>query len=170
MGVASGFLTERIQMGESIPLRVRRNPSFHGPADDRPMLLIANGTGIAGVRAHLQRRVGLGHRRNWVVFGERNETHDLFYGEELLAWKRDGYIERLDLVFSRDQEQRYYVQDRIAERGADVLAWTECGAAIYVCGSLRGMAPAVSERLAAILGGDRLDELARSGRYRRDVY
>ena len=170
MGVASGFLTERIQMGESIPLRVRRNASFHGPDDDRPMLLIANGTGIAGVRAHLQRRVSLGHRRNWVIFGERNEARDLFYGDELRAWKRDGYIEQLDLVFSRDQIQRYYVQDRLSERSADVLAWTERGASIFVCGSLRGMAPAVSERLAAILGADGLDELARSGRYRRDVY
>jgi sulfite reductase (NADPH) flavoprotein alpha-component len=169
-GVASGFLTERIQMGESIPLRIRSNPSFHAPEDDRQMILIANGTGIAGVRAHLQRRIGLGHRGNWVVFGERNEAHDLFYAEELRSWKQDGHIERLDLVFSRDQEQRRYVQDRISECSADVLAWVERGAAIYVCGSLRGMAPAVNERLATILGEDRLDELARCGRYRRDVY
>jgi sulfite reductase (NADPH) flavoprotein alpha-component len=169
-GVASGFLTTCLELGEAIPLRVRRNPSFHGPTDDRPMLMIGNGTGIAGLRAHLQRRVSLRHRRNWLIFGERNAAHDTFYADELLQWRAAGDLERLDLVFSRDQAARSYVQDRLLQLEAEVRAWTDAGAAIYVCGSVRGMAPGVHDSLATILGEDRLEFLARNGRYVRDVY
>jgi sulfite reductase (NADPH) flavoprotein alpha-component len=169
-GIASGFLTASLELGNTIPLRVRRNPSFHGPADDRPMLMIGNGTGIAGLRAHMHRRVSLQHRRNWLIFGERNAAHDSFYTEELRQWRAAGYLERLDLVFSRDQPLRRYVQDRLLDLEAEVRAWFEAGAAIYICGSLRGMAPGVHERLTTILGEDQLEVLARNGRYLRDVY
>jgi sulfite reductase alpha subunit-like flavoprotein/uncharacterized iron-regulated membrane protein len=169
-GVASGFLTTGLQLGDAIPLRVRRNPSFHGPTDDRPVLMIGNGTGIAGLRAHLHRRANLQHRRNWLVFGERNAAHDSYYADELLQWRAAGCLERLDLVFSRDQPARSYVQDRLSHDAVEVRAWMEAGAAIYVCGSARGMAPGVHESLATILGDDQLDSLARNGRYVRDVY
>ena len=169
-GIASAFLTASLELGGSIPLRVRRNPSFHGPTDDRPMLLIGNGTGIAGLRAHLQRRAYLRHRRNWLIFGERNQAHDSFYADELRQWRAAGCLEKMDLVFSRDQPARHYVQDRLLDLGADVRAWIDAGAAIYICGSVRGMAPGVQGSLITILGEDQLEFLARNGRYMRDVY
>jgi sulfite reductase (NADPH) flavoprotein alpha-component len=169
-GAASGFLTGSLELGQAIPLRVRRNPNFHGPTDDRPMLMIGNGTGIAGLRAHMHRRVKLQHRRNWLIFGERNAALDSFYAEELGQWRAAGYLEGLDLVFSRDQPARRYVQGRLLELESDVRGWIDAGAAIYVCGSLRGMAPGVHETLTTILGVDQLEFLARNGRYLRDVY
>lgn len=170
VGIASGFLTASLEMGEAIPLRIRRNPGFHGPKDDRPMLMIGNGTGIAGLRAHLCRRVKLGHRRNWLIFGERNAAYDSLYADELGRWSGTGELERLDLVFSRDQSARRYVQDRLLDLKAEVRAWIDEGAAIYVCGSVRGMGPAVHESLTLILGEEQLELLARNGRYLRDVY
>jgi sulfite reductase (NADPH) flavoprotein alpha-component len=170
LGIASGFLTERAELGTTIPLRVRRNPSFHGPIDDCPLLLIGNGTGIAGLRAHLQRRVSVGQHRNWLIFGERNAAHDFFYGDELRQWASSGHLERLDLVFSRDGGRHRYVQDLLTECKSDVRSWVARGAAIYVCGSVRGMAPAVSEHLGQILGADQLEELTKQRRYMRDVY
>ena len=152
------------------PLRVRRNPSFHGPTDDRPMLMIGSGTGIAGLRAHMHRRVRLQHRRNWLICGERNAAYDSFYAEELRQWRAAGYLEGLDLVFSRDPSFGRYVQDRLLALDAQVRAWIDAGAAIYVCGSARGMAPSVHDRLTAILGEDQLEFLARNRRYLRDVY
>jgi sulfite reductase (NADPH) flavoprotein alpha-component len=169
-GAASGFLTGSLELDQAIPLRVRRNPNFHGPTDDRPMLMIGNGTGIAGLRAHMHRRVKLQHRRNWLIFGERNAALDSFYAEELRQWRAAGYLEGLDLVFSRDQPARRYVQGRLLELESDVRGWIDAGAAIYVCGSLRGMAPGVHETLTTILGVDQLEFLARNGRYLRDVY
>jgi sulfite reductase alpha subunit-like flavoprotein/uncharacterized iron-regulated membrane protein len=170
VGVASGFLTASLELGHSIPMRVRRNPGFHGPSDDRPILMIGNGTGIAGLRAHLQRRVTLRHRRNWLIFGERNSAYDSFYADELRQWRAAGYLEGLDLVFSRDPATCGYVQNRLLQVESDVRGWIDAGAAIYVCGSVRGMAPGVHECLTTILGEDQLESLARNGRYLRDVY
>ncbi len=85
-------------------------------------------------------------------------------------WRQQGWIEALDLVFSRDQPERRYVQHRLLERATEVREWIAAGAAIYVCGSLQGMAPAVDAALSHILGADIMEQLAADGRYRRDVY
>jgi sulfite reductase (NADPH) flavoprotein alpha-component len=170
LGVASALLTDRAAIGDEIPLRVRRNAGFHPPADDRPMILVGNGTGLAGLRAHIRRRVALGHKRNWLIFGERNAAADAFYAGELQALREHGELERLDLVFSRDQPVRRYVQHQLDDAADEVRAWVARGAAIYVCGSLNGMASAVTETLVAILGEDGFEALTQNGGYRRDVY
>lgn len=170
LGVGSGWLTEHAPVGGEIALRIRQNRSFHGPVDDRPLILIGNGTGIAGLRAHIRARESKGHRRNWLIFGERNAEHDFLFREQLQGWQENGVLARLDLAFSRDQATRIYVQDRLRAAGDELKAWVEEGAAIYVCGSLAGMAPAVADVLKELLGEQRLEEMAEDGRYRRDVY
>jgi sulfite reductase (NADPH) flavoprotein alpha-component len=169
-GSGSGWLTSVAEVGDSIDLRIRSNPSFHPPADARPLLLIGNGTGLAGLRAVLKARIAAGHDRNWLLFGERSAAHDGFHGEELAAWHHDGHLRRLDLVFSRDQPERRYVQHVLAEAADEVRRWVDAGAAVYVCGSLEGMAPGVDAVLADIVGRDALEAMAADGRYRRDVY
>jgi sulfite reductase (NADPH) flavoprotein alpha-component len=151
-------------------MRVRGNRSFHPPRDSRPMILVGNGTGLAGLRALLKARSAAGHRRNWLVFGERNAAHDYFHRRDIEHWRESGMLERLDTVFSRDQPMTRYVQHVLAEAAAEVRRWIALGAAIYVCGSLNGMAVGVDEALEAILGRQALDALAQDGRYRRDVY
>jgi sulfite reductase (NADPH) flavoprotein alpha-component len=95
---------------------------------------------------------------------------DAFHGGELEAWHAAGQLERLDRVWSRDGGACRYVQDRLRECAAGVRAWVEQGAAIYVCGSLEGMAPGVHAALIDALGEDTLERLTEEGRYRRDVY
>lgn len=170
LGLGSGWLTAHAPVGGEIALRVRENRSFHPPEDDRPMILIGNGTGLAGLCAHLKARAVAGHKRNWLVFGERTQAHDYFHRAEIEAWRASGVLERLDLAFSRDQSTRVYVQDRLRAAAADLRAWVEQGAAIYVCGSLEGMAPGVAAALTEALGAEALERLADEGRYRRDVY
>lgn len=170
LGLASGWLTEHAAVGDEIALRLRSHTGFHLIEGAHPLLLIGNGTGLAGLRAHLKARVQNGHRRNWLIFGERNAQHDFYYREEIESWRDSGDIERLDLAFSRDQAQRIYVQDRVRAAADDVVRWVDAGAAIYVCGSLEGMAPAVDHALSDILGAERLEQLVAEGRYRRDVY
>lgn len=169
-GLGSGWLCEHAPIGSAIDLRLRRNSSFHPPADDRPLLLIGNGTGLAGLRALLKARIAAGHRRNWLLFGERNLAHDNFHGAEIDAWVAQGWIEVLDRVWSRDGTQRQYVQDRLREQAPRLREWVRDGAAVYVCGSLQGMAPGVDAALSEILGAEALEWLADEGRYRRDVY
>ncbi|GGF62096.1 oxidoreductase [Azorhizobium oxalatiphilum] len=168
-GLGSGWLTSHAPKGGEIALRVRRNSAFHPPAGDQPLILIGNGTGLAGLRAHLKARIRAGHDRNWLIFGERNAAHDFYFRDEIAGWTASGGLEQLDLAFSRDGGTRY-VQDVLAA-GADSLKdWVANGAAIYVCGSLAGMAPAVHDVLVRTLGADLLEQMAEDGRYRRDVY
>jgi sulfite reductase (NADPH) flavoprotein alpha-component len=169
-GLGSGWLTAGAKVGDDIAVRVRANPNFHAPQNDVPLILIGNGTGIAGLRALLKSRIAEGRHRNWLVFGERNVAHDRFYGDEIEQSRARGQLDRVDLVFSRDQPERRYVQHRLLECADELERWVSDGAAIYVCGSLQGMAPAVDAALSEVLGADTLEELAISGRYRRDVY
>jgi sulfite reductase (NADPH) flavoprotein alpha-component len=170
LGIGSGWLTAYAQPGNRIAARVRRNPAFHPPVDDVPMILIGNGTGIAGLRAHLKARIAAGRPCNWLLFGERHAGRDFFFRDEILAWQSQGWIERVDLAFSRDQAGKIYVQDRLREQGAELARWLDAGAVIYVCGSLAGMAPGVHAVLGDLVGEARLAALSVEGRYRRDVY
>ncbi|WP_443112298.1 sulfite reductase subunit alpha [Cupriavidus sp. IDO] len=170
LGLASGWLTQHAPAGARIALRIRPNRSFHPPAGDRPMIQIGNGTGLAGLRAHLKARAVAGRHRNWLLFGERSARHDGFFSDELAAWQAEGVLERLDLVWSRDGGALRYVQDAVWRHADALREWIEAGAAIYVCGSLQGMAAGVDDALTEILGEDGLRRLADAGRYRRDVY
>lgn len=183
-GLGSDWLTRRARIGERIALRIRANANFHAPDDDRPLILVGNGTGIAGLRALLAERVAHGHRRNWLVFGERNAERDFHFFDDIERWRAQGFIGRLDLAFSRDGAreedapmdstraslQRIYVQHRLVEAATTLRAWIADGASVYVCGSLEGMAPGVHAALVDVLGVESVERLLVDGRYRRDVY
>ncbi|MCS4233821.1 sulfite reductase subunit alpha [Stenotrophomonas sp. BIGb0135] len=169
-GLGSGWLCDHAALGGQIDLRFRSNPNFHAPAHDAPLILIGNGTGIAGLRAHLRARIAAGARRNWLLFGERTAAHDFYFGDELTAWHQAGWIERLDTVFSRDGGEHRYVQDRLQAHLDTLWEWSRQGATLLVCGSLQGMAPAVDAVIEQALGRDGKEALIVAGRYRRDVY
>lgn len=169
-GLASGWLCQRAAIGAAIDLRIRSNPNFHAPAPARPLILIGNGTGLAGLRAHLKARIAIGATQNWLLFGERHAAHDALYGEELDAWRDTGQLQQLDRVYSRDGHSQRYVQDTLRSQAALLQQWLDNGAALYVCGSLQGMAPGVDAVLRELLGDAAVSALQQSGRYRRDVY
>ena len=170
-GAASGWLCLDAGESDTIALRVRSHARFRlGENAARPLILVGNGTGLAGLRAHLSARIEAGMHRNWLLFGERNAAHDFLCREELEGWVDKGKLARLDLAFSRDGAGPRYVQHALREHAAELRAWVDRGAAIYVCGSLQGMATGVHEALAEVLGVDTLDALMAEGRYRRDVY
>jgi sulfite reductase (NADPH) flavoprotein alpha-component len=134
------------------------------------LILVGNGTGIAGLRALLKARMAAGHARNWLLFGERTRAHDLHYRDEIAAWQAQGVLPHLDLAFSRDQAHKVYVQDLLRTQAARLREWMDDGAALYVCGSLHGMAPGVDAVLQEVFGLDQVERWAAEGRYRRDVY
>lgn len=171
LGAASGLLTAGAPLGATIELRLRRHAGFHlGANAARPLILIGNGTGLAGLRSHLKARAATGQRQNWLIFGERNARYDDYYRDELETWRQQGVLTHVDLVFSRDQSEKRYVQDRLCEAANSVREWVDNDAAVYVCGSLQGMAGDVEAALSEILGAARLRQLTEEGRYRRDVY
>jgi len=180
-GAASGYLS-RLAEGERVRIFIEENTRFRLPPDSsRDVIMIGPGTGVAPFRAFVQERAANGaNGRNWLFFGNPHFDSDFLYQTEWQAALRDGHLHRLDLAFSRDQEQKIYVQDRLLERAADLYAWIQGGAHIYVCGDANRMAKDVHQALQRIArqeGGldpaqakHWLEELAAQGRYARDVY
>jgi sulfite reductase (NADPH) flavoprotein alpha-component len=180
-GVVSGALADRVAIDAALPVYVHRNPHFRLPGDERPIIMIGAGTGVAPYRAFLQEREMQGARGPaWLFFGERNFRTDFLYQVEWQGWLRDGLLSRMDVAFSRDRARKHYVQHRLREHGAEVHRWLEEGANVYVCGDAARLAPDVHETLVEVVathgGLDRdaaseyVGALARDGRYQRDVY
>lgn len=175
-GLASGWLTAGAPVGGDVVLDLLPHRNFRlGDNARRPLILVGNGTGIAGLRAHLRARASRAggpdaRPRNWLVFGERQAAHDFHFRDDIEAWQADGTLDHVDLAFSRDQAARHYVQDRLRAQPARVRQWLDDGAAVYVCGSRKGMATGVDDALVEIVGAERVQALVAEGRYRRDVY
>ncbi|NHC04614.1 hypothetical protein G9F31_12745 [Acinetobacter sp. 187] len=170
LGLGSGWLTHHTQLRDKIHLRIRTNPNFHLIDDNRPIICIGNGTGIAGLLSLMSARIRQGYTENWLIFGERQQAHDFFYKETIQAWQNTAMLKRCDLAFSRDQAEKIYVHHKLREQADELKSWIEQGAVIYVCGSIQGMASDVDATLIEILGADVVDQLRHDGRYRRDVY
>jgi sulfite reductase (NADPH) flavoprotein alpha-component len=180
-GVCSTFLADRAERGE-VPIFVQRNKHFRVPEDgSRPIIMIGPGTGIAPFRGFLQERRARGDRgKNWLFFGEQHQASDFYYRDELQAQLKDGHLTRLSLAFSRDQNQKIYVQDRMREEGARLWRWLEEGGYLYVCGDAKRMARDVDAALRDIVqqhGGfndvdtvNYIRKLNMEKRYLRDVY
>jgi sulfite reductase (NADPH) flavoprotein alpha-component len=181
LGVASTFLAERIQPGASVNVYVQKAHNFGLPADPAtPIIMVGPGTGIAPFRAFLYERMATkAPGRNWLFFGHQRGAYDFFYQDELNAMKASGLLTRLSLAWSRDDKEKFYVQDRMRQAGPDVWAWLSEGAHFYVCGAVR-MGQDVERALVDIVvaHGERttdqavayLAELKKRGRYQADVY
>jgi sulfite reductase (NADPH) flavoprotein alpha-component len=180
-GVASTHLADRIEVDASLPVYIQTNDQFRLPADDAPVIMVGPGTGVAPFRAFMQEREARGAAgRNWLFFGERNFRSDFLYQVEWQEWLEHGLLTQMDVAFSRDGRDKVYVQQRMVERAAELFAWLEEGAHVYVCGDAEQMAPDVHEALITLAGSaggiardaaeDYVRELQRSHRYHRDVY
>ncbi len=181
VGGASGFLTQRLSEDDSTGVYVVENPHFRLPSDpDRAVIMIGAGTGIAPFRAFLQHRESRGDGgKNWLIFGNRNFHADFLYQLEWQRYRQTGLLTHVDPVFSRDQEERIYVQHRLRERGKELFHWLEEGAHVYVCGNT-GMAREVHKTLVNVVAKEArltpdqanayVDDLRRQARYQRDVY
>ncbi|MCB1444520.1 MAG: assimilatory sulfite reductase (NADPH) flavoprotein subunit [Rhizobiaceae bacterium] len=180
-GVASGHVAERAGQDEALPVYVKPNPHFRLPADDRPILMVGAGTGVAPYRAFLQQREAAGAPgRSWLFFGERNSLTDFLYQTEWQGFLKDGVLTRMNVAFSRDRSPKTYVQHRLMEQARDVYAWLEDGAHFYVCGDGAHLAPDVHAALKAVIRQARdcdedaadayLAGLRQDHRYHIDVY
>jgi sulfite reductase (NADPH) flavoprotein alpha-component len=170
VGLMSGWLGKGAPIGAAVALRLRSNRSFRPPAGAPPMVLIGAGTGLAGLRPHLRARRAAGVGDAWLIFGERTRSGDFLLGDEVLGWRTDGALSRLDLAFSRDPGDGRYVQDVLRAEAEALRAHLARGAVIYVCGRHQPMGAAVHATLRELLGEATLEELLEAGRYRRDTY
>lgn len=182
LGGATGYLVKRLDEAAPVRVYVEPNKHFKLPDDPQaPLIMVGPGTGIAPFRSFMQHRDALGSSgKNWLFFGNPHFTEDFLYQSEWQQYVKSGLLSRIDLAFSRDQEQKIYVQDRLREQGAEVYRWLSEGAYFYVCGDANRMAKDVHQALVDIVAehgqlnaeeaAEYVNELRKAKRYQRDVY
>lgn len=179
-GLCSQFLANFPQDTE-IEFYIHKNNNFKLPADDTDIILIGPGTGIAPFRSFLAHRDAEGAEgKNWLFFGEQHFVLDFYYQTEIQEWLATGTLTKLDTAFSRDQEKKMYVQDRIREKANEFNAWLENGASIYICGQKNPMSVDVENAIIEVIASERnisaaeakqvLEDLETAGKYQKDVY
>lgn len=182
LGVCSHYLCHLCPMGQPVvPIYIQQHHGFTLPKEsDAALIMIGPGTGIAPFRAFMQERVQKRHKgRNWLFFGEWTRSKEYYYEEDWIRWEQEGNL-RVDLAFSREQEEKVYVQHKMLEYGKEFFDWLQKGAYIFVCGDAKHMAKDVDAAIVQIIKTygflddtgvkSYLKELKAEGRYLRDVY
>ncbi len=182
VGACSSFLSKACEIGDKIPIYIDQNPSFKLPENsDTPIIMVGAGTGVAPYRAFLQHRESANKKgKSWLVFGDRSFYSDFLYQVEWQKLLTKGYLEKLDVAFSRDQKEKVYVQHRLKENQQELFNWLENGASFYLCGDMKYMAKDVNKTLLEIIqvqGGisetkakEYIKKLKKEKRFQVDVY
>lgn len=179
-GLCSDFLGQ-FKTGKKQQFFIQPNKRFKLPAEDKDVIMVGPGTGIAAFRSFLAERDAVGASgRNWLFFGEQHFTSDFLYQTEIQNWYETGVLTKINLAFSRDQQEKIYVQHRMLEQGEELYNWLKDGASFFVCGKKDPMSSDVEKTLLGIIekygnktpegAKEYLEELEESGRYEKDVY
>ncbi|MBY6052850.1 assimilatory sulfite reductase (NADPH) flavoprotein subunit [Cytobacillus firmus] len=181
-GVCSILCAERLQPGDTLPVFIQHNENFKLPENpETPIIMVGPGTGIAPFRSFMQEREENGAEgKSWLFFGDQHFVTDFLYQTEWQKWLMDGVLSKLDVAFSRDDDEKVYVQHRMQENSRELFQWLEQGAAVYICGDEKNMAHDVHNTLIDIIekeGGmsreqaaEYLADMQKNKRYQRDVY
>ncbi len=181
-GVCSILCSERLQPGDTLPIYIQNNQNFKLPQNpDTPIIMVGPGTGVAPFRSFMQEREEIGAEgKSWMFFGDQHFVTDFLYQTEWQKWIKDGVLTRMDVAFSRDTEEKVYVQHRMEENSKELFEWLQQGAVVYICGDEKHMAHDVHETLISIIekeGGlsrdkaeNYLADMQQNKRYQRDVY
>ena len=181
-GAASSFLADRVEEDGAVRVFVEHNDNFRLPNDTtKPIIMVGSGTGVAPFRAFMQQRVAdEASGKNWLIFGNPHFASDFLYQTEWQQFAKEGFLHKYDFAWSRDQEKKIYVQDKIRENSTALWQWLQEGAYFYVCGDAAKMAKDVEQALLEVIAKegnlspdeaeDYLNELREEKRYQRDVY
>lgn len=181
-GVCSILCAERLQPGDTLPVYIQHNQNFKLPQDpDTPIIMVGPGTGIAPFRSFMQEREEMGaNGKSWLFFGDQHFVTDFLYQTEWQKWLKDGVLTKMDVAFSRDTEEKVYVQHQMKKQSKELFEWLEQGAYVYICGDEKHMAHDVHNTLLSIIQEEGamskekaesyLANLQQQKRYQRDVY
>lgn len=179
-GLTSDFLSH-FNTGDELQFYVHPNNRFRLPEEDKNIIMIGPGTGIAPFRSFIAERDATGASgKNWLFFGEQHFVTDFFYQSEIQNWFDTGVLTKVSTAFSRDQNEKIYVQHKMMHQGNELFEWIHTGGYVYVCGTKDPMSVDVEKTLLQIIEnfGERsktdaekyLDNLKEEGRFITDVY
>jgi sulfite reductase (NADPH) flavoprotein alpha-component len=165
----------------TIEFYVHHNDQFRLPAEDKDVIMIGPGTGIAPFRSFIAHRDTVGAQgKNWLFFGDQHFVTDFLYQSEIQSWLETGVLTRVNVAFSRDQQQKIYVQHKMKKHGKEIFNWLESGAHVYLCGAKEPMSVDVENTILEIIqlegnfsaekAEEYLNVLKEQGRYLKDVY
>lgn len=181
-GTCSSYISDQVNVGDHIPIYIDKNEAFRLPKDEtKPLIMVGAGTGVAPYRSFLQEREQNSSKgKNWLFFGNQRFKKDFLYQVEWQKFLKKGTLQKLDVAFSRDQEEKTYVQHKLKENGNEVYQWLQNGAHFYICGDKNYMAKDVEQTLQEIIqieGGitfekaqEYLKNLKKEKRFLLDVY
>jgi sulfite reductase (NADPH) flavoprotein alpha-component len=180
-GACSSWLSHCLEVGDQVPVYIEKNPSFRLPENGTPVIMVGAGTGIAPYRAFLQQRESRGIKSDsWLFFGDRRFNSDFLYQLEWQNYLKTNHLKRMDVAFSRDQEEKVYIQHKLMEHSKELFQWLEKGAHFYLCGDRKSLARDVNKTLLEIIrteGGiseeqaeKYVKQLKREKRFQADVY
>lgn len=184
-GLCTIFMADEIDESD-LPVRVFMSPTktFVLPEDPSvDIIMVGPGTGIAPFRAFVEQRIyDKAPGRNWLIFGDQSSKTEFYYQDTIEKWLDEGDLSRFTTAWSRDQEEKIYVQHRMVEHGEEIWQWLSDGAYFYVCGDKQYMAKDVHRTLIEIAsehGSMSAEEathfiekvmMREQKRYLRDVY
>lgn len=179
-GLCSDYLCN-FPVDASFDFYIHKNNQFRLPEEDKDIIMIGPGTGIAPFRAFLQHRAATSATgRNWLFFGDQHFVTDFLYQTELQDWKQTGVLTKLDVAFSRDGRDKVYVQHKMQKERKELFSWLQSGATLYVCGTKEPMSVDVENTLIQIIEAEGIKtredaeayvaQLKEDGRYLKDVY
>ncbi|TKH13550.1 assimilatory sulfite reductase (NADPH) flavoprotein subunit [Peribacillus simplex] len=181
-GVCSILCADRLQPGDTLPVYIQHNQNFKQPENpDTPIIMVGPGTGIAPFRSFIQdREEAEAKGKTWLFYGDQHFVTDFLYQTEWQKWLKTGVLTKMDVAFSRDTDEKVYVQNRMREHSGELYEWLQEGAAVYVCGDEKNMAHDVHNTLIEIIEKEGnmshadaqayLEEMQQNKRYQRDVY
>ncbi len=179
-GLASEFLS-LLNENNELNFYIHPNNCFRLPEEDKNIIMIGPGTGIAFFRSFIAERDATGASgKNWLFFGEQHFVSDFLYQAEIQSWSETGTLTKVDTAFSRDQQEKIYVQHKIIKNGNEFFEWLQAGSYVYVCGAKTPMSADVEQAVVQVIEqfGERskeeaqkyVDNLKEEGRYVIDVY
>jgi len=180
-GACSSHLADNMEIDDQVPVYIEKNPSFKLPLNGSKLIMVGAGTGIAPYRAFLQQRETDNKTGGaWLFFGDRRFQSDFLYQAEWQKWLKSNHLEKMDVAFSRDQEEKIYVQHKLLENKEEIFRWLEDGAHLYLCGDMKSMAKDVNKTILEIIktvggvsiekAGEYVKKLKREKRFQQDVY
>lgn len=179
-GKASNLLINTLP-GKQLKFFIHRQKSFQLPADDKNIILIGWGTGIAPFRAFIAERAARqANGKTWLVFSEDDREKDFYYQTELQNWQDEGVLNRLNVAFNSSVFKPKDLDKVLKDNSQEIIKWIDKGAYLFISGLKEPVGKQVEKSIAEIIQSEKnyspeeanslLKDLTREGRYAKELY